>query len=129
MLSFLKYDGSNGGLYIDGAVDKRIFRDFMEEVLLPQTKAGDIIIMDNARIHKNSFDAKKFEAKGVEIRYLPPYSPDLNPIEKMWSKIKSILRRFKPRNFNEIWRYGSEAHLDVTEGDAHGWYESCGYSH
>ena len=129
MLSFLRYDGKNDGLYVDGAVDKATFREFMEDILLPQTKSGDIIIMDNARIHKNSFDEKKFRAKGVAIKYLPPYSPDLNPIEKMWSKIKSILRKFKPRNFNEIWRFGSEAHMAVTAEDAHGWYSSCGYSH
>lgn len=129
MLSFLKYDGSTDGLFVDGAVDKLTFREFMEEILLPQVKEGEIVIMDNARIHKNSFDEKKFKEKGVEIKYLPPYSPDLNPIEKMWSKIKSTLRKFKPRNFNEIWRFGSEAHLDVTPDDAHGWYLSCGYSH
>ena len=129
MLSFLKYDGSTDGLFVDGAVDKPTFREFMEDILLPQIKEGEIVIMDNARIHKNSFDEKKFKAKGVEIKYLPPYSPDLNPIEKMWSKIKSASRKFKPRNFNEIWRFGSEAHLDVTANDARGWYLSCGYSH
>ena len=129
MLSFLKYDGSTDGLFVDGAVDKPTFREFMEDILLPQIKEGEIVIMDNAKIHKNSFDEKKFKAKGVEIKYLPPYSPDLNPIEKMWSKIKSASRKFKPRNFNEIWSFGSEAHLDVTANDARGWYLSCGYSH
>ena len=90
MLSFLKYDGSTDGLFVDGTVDKPTFREFMEDILLPQIKEGEIVIMDNARIHKNSFDEKKFKAKGVEIKYLPPYSPDLNPIEKMWSKIIAI---------------------------------------
>lgn len=101
----------------------------MEEVVLPACSSGDIIIMDNAKIHKGSFNIEKFKKKGVEIKYLPPYSPDLNPIEKMWSKIKSILRKFKPRNFFEMWRRVSEAHLDVTAEDAKGWYRACGYSH
>lgn len=129
MLSFLKFDGSTDGLLIDGTADKETFREFMEEILLPKTSYGDIVIMDNARIHKKSFNVELFEKKGVKIKYLPPYSPDLNPIEKMWSKIKSILRLFQPRNFNEIWRRESEAHLDVTANDALGWYESCGYFH
>ena len=101
----------------------------MEEVLFPQTRPGDVVIMDNAIIHKKSFNITLFESKGVEIKYLPPYSPDLNPIEKMWSKVKSIMRQLQPRTFNEIWRRSSEAHLDVTAKDAPGWYESCGYSH
>lgn len=129
MLSYLKHDGSTDSLLIDGAVDKAIFREFMEDILLPQTHPGDIVIMDNAKIHKNSFDIELFKAKGVEMKYLPPYSPDLNPIEKMWSKVKNILRRFQPRNFFEIWRRMSEAHLDVTAKDALGWYDACGYSH
>ena len=127
MLSFLKYDGSTDGLVIDGACNKETFREFMDEVLLPRTSPGDVVIMDNARIHKKSFDIALFETKGVEIRYLPAYSPDFNPIEKMWSKVKSIMRQHKPRTFNEIWRRSSEAHLDVTAKDALGWYESCGY--
>lgn len=129
MLSFLKYDGTNDSLLIDGAADKESFRQFMEEILLPQTAPGDIIIMDNARIHKKSFNLRLFEAKKVEIKYLPPYSPDLNPIEHMWSKIKSIMRQDQPRDFNEIWGSMSRAHFKVTPQDAHGWYESCGYFH
>lgn len=129
MLSFLKYDGSTDGLVIDGACDKETFREFMEEVLLPQCQPGDVVILDNARIHKKSFDTALFENNGVEIKYLPPYSPDLNPIEKMWSKVKSIMRQFQPRDFNEILRRSSEAHLDVTAKDALGWYEACGYFH
>lgn len=116
-------------MVVDGAVDKETYREFMEEIVLPQTKRGDVVIMDNARIHKNSFDPQRFRRKGVQIKYLPPYSPDLNPIEKMWSKVKSILRKCQPRTFNEIWRRSSEAQLSVTASDAHGWYESCGYFH
>lgn len=129
MLSFLKFNGATDSLLIDGSADKDTFREFMESILLPSTQVGDVVIMDNARIHKNSFDMQLFKAKGVEIKYLPPYSPDLNPIEKMWSKVKNILGQTRPRNFHEIWRRMSEAHLDVTANDASGWYEACGYSH
>lgn len=116
-------------MVIDGSCDKETFREFMEKILLPQTRKGDVVIMDNARIHKKSFDIALFEIKGVEIKYLPPYSPDLNPIEKMWSKVKNTMRQLQPRTFNEIWRRSSEAHLDVTAKDAIGWYEACGYCH
>lgn len=129
MLSYIRFNGQNDSLLVDGAVDKTVFKEFMEEIVLPATTPGDIVIMDNARIHKGSFDKKLFETKGVEIKYLPPYSPELNPIEKMWSKIKAALRRLQPRDFLDLWRRTSEAHLDVTAKDALGWYESCGYFH
>lgn len=101
----------------------------MENVLLSVVSAGDIIIMDNLNVHKNSFDKDLFTNKGVEIRYLPRYSPEYNPIEMMWSKIKTIIRKNEPRDFLSIWRVMSMAHMEVKQEDAQGWYKKSGYSH
>lgn len=100
MLSYLKYNGETDGLIFSGGTDKATFKNFMEEILLPTAKAGDIVIMDNLKVHKNSFDKMLFEKKGVEIKYLPRYSPEYNPIEMMWSKVKTYTRKKNPGIFS-----------------------------
>lgn len=129
LLSYLKFDGQTDGVIFPGAVNTAIFREFMEKVLLPATHKGDVVIMDNLNVHKKSFDKKLFEKKGVEIRYTPRYSPEFNPIEMMWSKIKSDLRKAEPRDFFALWRESSCSQLDVTAENAHGWYKESGYCH
>lgn len=129
VLSYLTYEGKNDSLIFPGAVNKEIFQQFMEEVLLPVTRKGDIVIMDNLNVHKNSYDRKLFEAKGVEIKYIPRYSPEYNPIEMMWSTMKSDLRKVEPRDFYDIWRETSRSLLDVTHEMAENWYRECGYCH
>lgn len=129
ILSYLKYDGSTDGIIFSGGTDKNTFKNFMEKVLLPVVKSGDIIIMDNLNVHKNSFDKIKFNQKDVEIKYLPRYSPEYNPIEMMWSKIKTEIRKKEPRDFLSIWRETSVAKLKITQEDVHGWYKESGYCH
>lgn len=129
MLSYLTFNGKSEGLTFEGAVNKEIFSKFMEKVLLPNVKQGDIIIMDNLNVHKHGFNKELFIKKGVEIRYIPRYSPEFNPIEMMWSKIKNVIRKKEPREELGIWREVSIAHLDVSEQDAHGWYKESGYCH
>lgn len=85
--------------------------------------------MDNCKAHKNALDEQLLEEHKVSIKYLPPYSPDLNPIENMWSKIKSELRREQPRNEWELWGKVDQAHKNVTEENALGWFRGCGYFH
>lgn len=101
----------------------------MEKVLLPVVKSGDIIIMNNLNVHKDSFDKIKFNQKYVEIKYLPRYSPEYNPIEMVWSKIKTEIRKKEPRDFLSFWRETSVAKLKITQEDAHGWYKESGYCH
>jgi len=91
MLSSLRLSGCTECLVFDGAVDKKMFAAYMEEMLLPTLQSGDIVIMDNLSAHKNSFDVNKFTSQGITIKYLPACSPDQNPVEKMWSKVKSKL--------------------------------------
>ncbi len=110
-------------------VNKEAFKEFMEEILLDELKRGDIVIMDNASIHKNSFDKRKFSRRGIRIVYLPPYCPELNPIENMWSKMKSYLRKVGTRIKENLWRTVSECMWQVTRSDREGWFRGCGYIH
>lgn len=112
-----------------GCVNQELFKDFIENQLLPTLKKGDIVVMDNHRAHKMNFDNRKLAKFGVSIAYLPPFSPDLNPIENMWSKIKGYLRFAQARTDLDLWREVSIAHLDVTPENAQGWFRGCGYFH
>lgn len=114
---------------LEGAFNKNSFRIYMEEMLYPSLKRGDIVVMDNLSVHKDSFDKKKFKRKGIIIKYLPPYSPDFNPIESMWGKMKSIIRKLEPRDGDQIWDAVNEALWDITEENLCGWYHGCGYFH
>lgn len=116
-------------ILIDGSLNKQTFKYFMEDLLLPQLKRGMIVGMDNLSVHKNSFDLSLFRKKGVEIKYLPPYSPDFNPIELVWSPVKSLIRKSRPRTFDEIWNDINEALWRITSHTLSGCYKTCGYFH
>ena len=117
------------GILIDGTLDKPTFKYFMEDLLAPKLPKGAILVMDNLSVHKNSFDMKLFNKKDIEIKYLPPYSPDFNPIENMWGKAKGIIRKMNPRNFDEAWHAMNEAFWNITPANIQGWYRHCGYFH
>ncbi len=106
-----------------------VFKEFMEDVLLPTLEKGDIVIMDNASIHKNSFNKKLFSRRGILIVYLPPYCPELNPIENLWSKMKSILRKIGARTKDALFSAINQALWAVTPEDRQGWFSGCGYIH
>ncbi len=95
MLSAIRSDGSTETMVYEGSTDKVIFENYIEHFLLPILKKDDIVILDNLSSHKGKKVQELVKSKGAEILYLPPYSPDLNPIEKMWSKVKSILKNIK----------------------------------
>lgn len=101
----------------------------MEDLLLPQLDPGTIIILDNLSVHKNSFDVDRFNRKSIIIKYLPPYSPEFNPIENMWSKVKAFIKRMNPRDFDSIWNALNEALWNVTASNLTGWFRHCGYLH
>lgn len=127
MLSSIRLSGQTECLVFDGAVDKSIFSAYMENVLLQTLKDGDIVIMDNLSVHKNSFDTKKFSSRNIEIKYLPPYSPDLNPIEKMWSKIKTKIKESQATDTDTLFEAIKKAFETITASNAEGWFKSCGY--
>jgi transposase len=114
--------------YIQSAVNTNIFETFVRRLLMPKLSAGKYVVMDNVGFHKSSAMVALIESTGAKVVFLPPYSPDLSPIEKMWSKIKEILRRSKPRTNAEFHEALSTALYAVSEDDLTGWYEECGYA-
>lgn len=128
MLASLTLSGIEAPMTINGAVDGAVFKVYVEEVLGPTLKAGDVVVMDNLRVHKVAGIKQLIEERGAKLIYLPPYSPDLNPIEKCWSKIKTYLRKAKARTREELEQALREVLLTITEEDARGWFKSCGYA-
>jgi transposase len=111
----------------DGPMNAFIFDQFVDWILLPSLQSGDILVMDNLSSHKNVSTLLKFESKGVEVRFLPPYSPDLNPIEKIFSKIKAILRRLAARTSQTLEKAISTAIKSITPLDCLNCFHACGY--
>src|SRR5262249_43502712 len=103
MIGALGALGSTALMVIEGATDAAVFRAYVKHVLVPTLKPGEIAVMDNLSSHQSPEIREMIEAAGAELWYLPPYSPDFNPIEKMWSKVKAILRRLKPRGTEELY--------------------------
>ncbi len=128
MLAALSLSGIAAPMTVNGAVDGIVFKVYVEEVLCPTLSRGDIVIMDNLPAHKVAGIKELIEAREARLIYLPPYSPDLNPIEKCWSKIKTYLRKAKARTRAELEKALREALLLITKEDAQGWFRSCGYA-
>jgi transposase len=127
MIGCLGGDGSTALMVIEGPTDAAVFRAYIKHVLVPTLRPGEIVALDNLSSHKGPEIREMIEAVGAELWYLPPYSPDLNPIEKMWSKVKELLRGYKARSPEELYRAIRRALKQVTAQDAAGWFESCGY--
>lgn len=128
MISSVRLDGSTACMVVDGATTKDIFKAYVEQILLPTLREGDIVVLDNLSAHKNKEVVNLIESVGAEVWFLPPYSPDLNPIEKMWSKIKSILRTLKARTEKALINAIAQALDAVSTDNAKGWFVSCGYT-
>ncbi len=130
MLSAIRLDGviSSGSRVYTGATDAAVFLTYVQHRLAPSLRPHDIVIMDNLSSHKVKGVREAIEAVDAEVWYLPPYSPDLNPIEKMWSKVKAVLRSIAARAFNPLVDAIATALRAVTKSDLVGYYRSCGYA-
>lgn len=128
MISSIRLDGTTACMHLSGAADTAAFVAYIGQVLCPTLKQGDIVVMDNLAVHKSPEVERLVAEAGAEVRFLPAYSPDLNPIEKMWSKIKALLRSAEARTPAELDAAISLAFSKITEKDAAGWFASCGYS-
>jgi transposase len=128
MISSVRLDGSTACMTIEGATNTEVFRAYVKEILLPTLRVGDMVVMDNLGAHKNAETIALIESAGAEAVFLPPYSPDLNPIEMMWSKVKSILRKLEPRDTDSLLTAIGTALSKVTASDAIGWFGHCGYN-
>jgi transposase len=129
MIAALRLGGPTAPMVIEGPTDAAVFRAYVKHVLAPVLRPGQIVVLDNLSSHKGGEIRQMIQAAGCELWMLPPYSPDFNPIEKMWSKIKEFLRSAKARCTEELYRAVAEALHRVTPQDAMGWFESCGYVH
>lgn len=128
MLAAISLSGIAAPMTISGAVDGLVFLAYIERVLCPTLAAGDVVVMDNLPAHKVGRVRELIQGCGAQLLYLPPYSPDLNPIEKCWSKIKTYLRQAKARTREALEQAFKEVLLLITKEDAEGWFASCGYS-
>ena len=127
MISSIRCDGSTACMVVDGATNQEVFRAYVKQILLPTLRTGDVVVLDNLSAHKDSQAIARIESVGATVIFLPPYSPDFNPIEKMWSKIKSILRTIKARTRETLIPAIATALGAITAQDAKGWFVSCGY--
>jgi transposase len=120
-------EGVSAAMSFEGAINGTLFRTFVEQVLAPTLCAGDVVVMDNLKAHKVSGIREAIESRGAKLVYLPPYSPDLSPIEECWSKVKTWLRKAKARTVEALEKAMGEALDQVTNSDAQGWFRYCGY--
>jgi transposase len=113
---------------VQGAVDTLCFDAYVERVLRPQLRRGDVVVLDNLGAHKASWLEQVAEERGAQVLWLPPYSPDYSPIENCWSKIKTAWRAAKARTRDELEKALVKAIELVTKADIEGWFTHCGYS-
>jgi len=128
MIAAVGRNGPQAPWVLDGPMDGTAFAVWVEQVFVPTLEPGDIIVMDNLSVHKNAAARKAIQQAGALVWDLPPYSPDLNPIEKMWSKIKALLRKAKAREPESLYQAIGDALARVSNSDIKNWFASCGYS-
>jgi transposase len=128
LIAALGIDGMRCSLVTDGAVNGDIFESFVRHVLLPELKPGDVVVMDNLSSHKGAAIRQLIESAGAELAYLPPYSPDLNPIELVFSKIKQLLRTLACRTQRALWDSMQSVLDAVTARDALHCFRHAGYT-
>jgi len=128
VVSSMRLDGTIIPVAFDGSLNGDIFRCYVEQFLAPTLRKGDIVIMDNLSSHKVKGIETAIEAKGARIVYLPAYSPDLNSIELLWSKVKAHLRKAKARTLDVLFDALKDAFDTVSSSDITGWFRRSGYS-
>ena len=128
LLAALGVDGLSAPMTVDGAVDTEVCRSYVEQVLGPTVVAGDIVMLDNLAVHKVDAIAEAIRARGAGLEFLPPYSPDLNPIEPMWSKVKNTLRSLEARTRESLVEAIGQALAGITPQDTRNWFAHCGYN-
>ena len=112
---------------VGGPINGETFRTYVEEALAPTLKPGDIVVMDNLSCHKNNAVRKAIEDRGAELRFLPPYSPDLNPIEQVFAKLKHWLRKAKVRDREKLWRKACAILESIKPDECANYLRNAGY--
>jgi transposase len=127
LLASMSSKGMGPTLAVQGGTNKAVFEAYVERVLGPTLGTGQVVVMDNLSAHKGEEVRELIEARGCEVLFLPAYSPDYNPIEEAFSKIKGLLRKAQARTREALIEALGEAISAVTAGDARGFFEHCGY--
>lgn len=127
LIGAMGVNGLVATMTVDGGTDGDVFRSYVAQVLAPQLRPGNVVIMDNLKAHKVAGIREAIEAAHATLRYLPSYSPDLSPIELCWSKVKTTLRTRAARTREALELAWTEALGCVTASDARHWFSHCGY--
>jgi transposase len=127
ILDAMSTRGMIATMTIEEATDTNIFLAYLDHVRCPQRRPGDLVVMDNLSSHEVKGVRERIEATGAELLYLPPYSPDLNPIEKAWSKLKLLLRTAKARTSEVLDQAITDLLPQITPENAQAWFRFSGY--
>jgi transposase len=127
MISSLRLNGDQSPFMFKGSLTGELFKLYVRDELAPGLESGDIVILDNLSAHKVAGSLDPIYQKGASVVFLPPYSPDLNPIELAWSKVKAILRKLKPREFCDLLADMKIALESISQSDILGWFNFQGY--
>lgn len=127
IIGALSLDGIIAAMTIDGAADGAVFLAYVEEVLVPELREGHVVVMDNVNTHKVASVKEAIESVGARVLFLPEYSPELNPIEECWSKVKSILRYIAARTKKSLDKAIKFAIEAIAKSDAIAWFKHAGY--
>jgi transposase len=128
LIAALGLTGIRGSMVVDGAINGDVFEAFVERVLVPELRPGDVVIMDNLSSHKRERVRELIESRDAMLKFLPPYSPDLNPIEMVFSKIKQSLRSLAARTQETLWGAMQSVLDAVTVSDATNCFRHAGYT-
>jgi transposase len=127
LLASMTAEGMGPCLAVEGATTRIVFEAYVEKGLVPSLRRGQVVVMDNLSAHKGERVRKLIESTGCELLYLPPYSPDFNPIEEAFSKVKGLMRKAEARSREALVEAMGKALDAVTAQDARGFFEHCGY--
>ena len=128
LIAALGISGMRCSTVVDGTVNGDAFEAFVEQVLVPELQPGDVVVMDNLSSHKRARTRERIEAAGASLAFLPPYSPDLNPIELIFAKVKQLLRSLACRTRDALWNAMQSVLDQVSPADAANCYKHCGYT-
>lgn len=128
VIAAMGLNGMTASMQIDGAISGEVFLEYVRQVLVPTLRQGDLVIMDNLPVHKVDGVLEAIHAVGAQVRFLPSYSPDFNPIELCFSKIKTFLRKAEARTKEGLDQALTQAFQSITLKDIRGWFKHSGYS-
>ena len=127
VIAALRLEGLGAPAVFDGPIDTPTFRAYVEQVLIPTLRPGDVVVLDNLAVHKQPEVRAAIEAVGAQLRFLPPYSPDFNPIEQAFAKLKALLRAARPRTFDQVCALVAAALELFAPTECVNYVRHCGY--